>query len=64
MPKYAKPVVTQIKRRGRPLKYPMDRYSEVLRLRLKKNLSLGKISKETSIPKSSVYRMLRKMGFR
>jgi len=64
MPKYAKPIVTQTKRRGRPLKYSMDRYADVLKLRIKKDLSLGKISQETLIPKSTVYRMLRRMGFR
>ena len=61
MPKYAKPIVTQRKKRGRPLKYPMNRYAEVLRLRLK-GLSLGEIAVETLIPKSSVYRILDKMG--
>ena len=64
MPKYAKPVVTETRRRGRPLKYSRDSYAEVLKLRLKKGLSLGKISQETLIPKSSVYRMLSRMGFR
>ena len=48
MPKYAKPVVTETRRRGRPLKYSRDRYGEVLKLRLK-GLSLGKIAEETLI---------------
>lgn len=62
MPKYAKPIVTQTRSRGRPLKYSMDRYGEVLKLRLK-GLSLGEIAEKTLIPKSSVYRMLDRMGF-
>jgi len=62
MPKYAKPIVTERRGRGRPLKYSRDRYGEVLKLRLK-GLSLGKVAKETMIPKSTVHRMLRRMGF-
>jgi hypothetical protein len=62
MPKYAKPIATEKRGRGRPLKYPRDRYGEVLKLRLK-GMSLGKIAEEMLIPKSSVYRMLRRMGF-
>jgi hypothetical protein len=63
MPKYAKPIVTESrKKRGRPLKYSRDRYAEVLRLRLKGS-GLGTIAKETMIPKSTVYRMLRRLGF-
>ena len=62
MPKYAKPVVTETRSRGRSLKYSMDRYGEVLKLRLK-DLSLRKIAEETLMPKSTVYRMLSRMGF-
>ncbi len=64
MPKYAKPVITEIRRRGRPLKYSRDHYAEVLGLRLKKGLSLGEIARHVMIPKTTVYRMLRRLGFR
>ena len=63
MPKYGKPIAAERKRRGRPLKYPMDRYAEVLKLRLNGH-SLDEIAAETLIPKSSVYRMLDKMGIK
>lgn len=46
------------------MKYSRDHYAEMLRLRLKKGLSLQEISKQMMIPKTTVYRMLRKMGFR
>ena len=63
MPKYAKPVPVETRRgKGRPLKYTQDSYGQVLRLRLK-GLSLGRIAKETMIPKTTVYRMLDRLGF-
>ena len=62
MPKYAKPIVTEKRRRGRPLKYSRDRYGEVLTLRLK-DMSLGEIAKKTLISKSTIARMLDRLGF-
>jgi hypothetical protein len=55
-------MVSNIKRRGRPLKYPTEKYGEVLSLRLK-GMSMREIAKKTFLPKSTVYRMLERLGF-
>ncbi len=59
MPKYGKPIVAEGKSGGRQMKYSRDHYAEMLRLRLKKGLSLQEISKQMMIPKTTVYRMVR-----